>query len=95
MPSGFQAFAADGTVVLDTNDSITRILGTAQLTRNVNGSLVADFDQGRPFFMYLSRGASGYTVLPDISISGRTLSWSYSGKNQNNTTDAFILYGLY
>ncbi|WP_267398973.1 hypothetical protein [Pseudomonas sp. GM_Psu_2] len=95
MPEGIQVFDENGTVVLDTNDSITRILGTAQLSRNVNGSLTADFDQGRPFFMYLSRGASGYTILPDVSISGRTLSWSYSGKNQNNTTDAFILYGLY
>lgn len=95
MASGLQLFDSAGAIVLDTNDSITRILGTVQTSRNVNGSLTADFDQGRPFFMYLSRGASGYTVLPDVSISGRTLSWSYSGKNQSNTTDAFILYGLY
>ncbi len=95
MPSGMQVFNADGSLAMDTNDSITRILGTVQTTRNVNGSLTADFDQGRPFFMMLSRGASGFTIMPDVAINGRVLSWSYSGKNGSATSDVFIVYGLY
>lgn len=95
MPSGIQVFDPNGRVVLDTNDSITRILGMVNVPRGQTGGVTFPSNQGRPFWIPMSRGASGYTAICNLSFSNGTLYWNYNGINLNLANDTFIIYGLY
>lgn len=95
MPTGIQVFLANGRAILDTNDSITRIVGTVSVGRGSSGGVTLPASQGRPFWNVLSRGATGYTALPNVFMQGNTLFWNYDGVNLNYAADVFIIYGLY
>lgn len=95
MPSGIQVFDANGRAILDTNDSITRIVGTVAISKGSSGSVAIPTDQGRPFYRLISRGATGYTALPNVSVNNGSISWNYNGVNLNLANDAFLVYGLY
>lgn len=95
MPEGIQVLDPNGRVILDTNDSITRILGMVNVPRGQSGGVSLPGDQGRPWWIPMSRGASGYTALANVFYQNGTLYWNYDGVNLSLANDTYIVYGLY
>ena len=99
MSYGLNVWDGNGKLTLGLSDSITRILGTVQTTKNVNGSVSAPFSNGRPWAQVLKLGATYEGLTPRITISGDTLSWVYdggeSGRQQAYSLPVLIIYGVY
>lgn len=96
MPQGLQIWDAAGNIVLDTNYRTARRLGSV-VTGTSNGSLyIPDFVQGQPFFIsepLLDNVA--YFVLPNVVISGYTLSWSFPSQEASSRNSMSIAYGVF
>lgn len=99
MPSGIQVFAENTSIVLDTNDRMTFILGSFVTQKGQNGSVQAEFN-GRPSWAQVI-GVGGYfgsSGAPVVTISGNTLSWTWDYPNASRSyqcPSAFIVYGAY
>ena len=96
MPVGLQIWDAAGNIVLDTNYRTARRLGSV-VTGTSNGSLsIPDLVQGQPFFIsepLLNNVA--YYVLPNVTISGTTLSWSFPSQYPSSRNSMSITYGVF
>ena len=95
VPQGLQVFDANGALILDITDRLTRILGEVN-TGAVAGS-VTDSGLSSGTLWYIAfrvDGAMWSSADADlaISISGTTLSWSYGTGTAQNMT---ITYGVY
>ena len=78
MTAGFQAFNAQGEVLVDVNTRIARVIDRVS-SGAVAGSRVVDaFSQGRPWYMVTLEAGINVTDGPQCRISGNTLSWSAS-----------------
>lgn len=94
MSYGLKIRADNGTVILDTNFRMGRILGQLVLNSD-NGSSgsidVPGFNYGTPFFAteQLNEVNKGYF---SISISGTTLSWTMNGPGPRI---CILTYGIY
>lgn len=88
---GFRAWDASGNITQDITDRLPRIIGV--LTLSSNGSVIINEagSQNDIFFNVVS--LSSNPVVPNISVSGTTLSWS----NIDGTwaTQAILIYGVY
>lgn len=93
MPQGLQVFDASGNVVLDLGTSTGRFIGSVT-TGSVGGSVTsAALATGTPFYtILLLSGADLGLKSPDVSFSGDTMTWTYSGATAIN--NAIILYGV-
>lgn len=95
MAQGLQVFDTAGQLVVDISDSITKLLGSFNITANVAGSLtVPDLEGGSRVFIIKQAeapiGRRGTTQgRSNISISGRTISWTVG---RDNLT---VYYGVY
>ncbi|WP_040263652.1 hypothetical protein [Pseudomonas massiliensis] len=94
MSYGLNVWDGNGKLTLGLSDSISRLLGTVQTTKGLNGSISADFSKGRPWAQILNTGVTGASVTPQVTISGNTLSWAYTG-NASMYVSVVILYGVY
>lgn len=82
MPSGLQCWDASGRLTLDTNDSISKVVGVVTTQANVAGSVVVpEFSGGTRIF--ISRRATppsgpfpGQGRRCEITVRGRTVSWT-------------------
>lgn len=76
MGLGAQICGPTGAPTLDVADLTGRVLGSL-VTGASNGSVtgVAGFAAGTPFWSY--NPFSGYGPVPQISVSGTTLSWTF------------------
>lgn len=93
MARGLQVFNAAGGVIFDTNDRLTRMIGS-MLISGAGSITVPEFAQGGGFyFAFPQRDFNGLiTGYPVIDISGTTLSWSTPGTPQ---LDLLVYYGVY
>jgi hypothetical protein len=96
MSLGYRDWNAAGNLIVDTNNRLSRVLGTVDITGGVSGSVTnADFAQGTPFWICTAKEAS-YSLYsgggPNISVSGSTLSWDFTGRAPRN---ARLVYGVY
>lgn len=84
MPAGLQVWNAAGVLTLDTSDRTGVILGYRD-SLPASGSLVdVGLTRGEPF--YLTQLAVNWIdskgfILPTVTISGTTLSWSGAGND--------------
>lgn len=93
MPSGLQCFDAQGRLTFAATDRLARVLGVVS-TGGVSGSTTSDGLAGNAaYFAFFPDYSSPGSRWPSISISGNTLSWSYS--NASGNVPGFILFGIY
>lgn len=91
---GLRVWNAAGVQTLDTDTKLSRLLGSVTTTSGVNGSVTAEFSSGTPWFQILISGKVGFINAPSISISGSTLTWTYTG-NASYMRPVTIIYGVY
>lgn len=95
MPVGLQVFDPAGNIAVDTSDLLGRVLGV-RAAGKVNGSInVPGFSTGTGWAAVLPHRVDDVYSPPIWSISGTTLSWSYSEPNAAYRADATIIYGVY
>lgn len=93
MAAGLQCFDAQGRLMFSVTDRLARVLGTVN-TGAVSGSTThAGFSGNQPYFVFFPDYGSSDAWWPVVSISGNTLSWSYS--NASGNVPGFILFGIY
>ena len=82
MPSGVQTWNPQGQITLDTNDSISKIIGTITTQQGVAGSVtVPEFAGGTRIFIFryaqpLIGGSPPAIARCEVSVSGRTINWT-------------------
>lgn len=101
MPTGLQVFDATGTIMLDATTRTGVILGDLASTGKSNGSLsVPGFALGQGF--YICNPAPGWywsseqadSRAPTITISGTTLSWTFTKNGDAFNIPFRIFYGV-
>lgn len=94
MSAGVKIYDKDGRLVMGPTTAVGSILGMVE-TGGVNGSITDPrFALGHPrIFAALPAGADtvAFTQLPLFTISGNTISWSYSTFYKTNVR---LLYGI-
>lgn len=90
MSYGFRAYGPDGQVQVTVDSNLTQIRGVFS-TGTSNGSRT-DFSlaSGTPFCGVLNHSGSLY--LPTVSVSGTTISWTFSPGGFNES--ALVFYGV-
>ncbi len=98
MPAGFQCWRQDGQLVFNTNDSLSRHIGTQWTNNQASGSIyVPDWAAGqRPWFHSMSPGLAGQYMPLYIRIEGPNLVWSVTSNPDNGAIGNTLLYwGVY
>lgn len=89
MPHGLQTWDAAGVLSFDTDTITGRYLGSV-FTGTANGSVVVPgFTTGTPWFFCAKGTTAGDTTVvcvPFVSVSGTTLSWSFTDFKSLNTS---------
>jgi hypothetical protein len=94
MPQGMQIWDASGNLILEISDRIARVLGVASITGGTDGSVTnAGFSTGTPFWACVPV-ASGRAPVPDVSLSGTTLSWDFT-PGIGYAPSYRLVYGVY
>lgn len=101
MAQGLQIFGPDGSLVLDSNTRVTKILGSAFVSSD--GSMSVAIPGGGSLFAYIVAGASvGPTsLIPIITISGNSISWQLNPRRGSGLYDGFsgvsnlLVWGTY
>lgn len=97
MPQGLQIWDSSGVSVLDTSDRIGLIISSVQ-TGVVDGSVTdSRLGVGTPFWFCL---LDNYTlgnipIIPIISLSVNTLSWSFPSYPNGQRMTCTLYYGVY
>jgi len=89
MASGIQAWNAAGNLIFDTNDRISRILGSASVTTAAGSVTDARFATGTIWFTFISSSMDYTRTGHVITTSGNTISWT------SGSWTGIILYGVY
>lgn len=92
---GLKLWGSDGTTVtLDTNHTITRVLGTVS-TGTSNGSATFPFTAagGTPWWSLIVTTTASVSQRPAVTRSGDTLSWAFTATG--TPTDCRIVVGVY
>lgn len=94
MSFGLEVYDENGNTILDSNSRCSRMLGNINTT-TATGSVTAPFNEGSPFFFVMGAyvGIGNLSYGPNITISGNTLSWTYTSGSPN--TNLTIVYGVY
>lgn len=94
MPAGFQSFNNDGSIKTDITTRFFRILGTIS-TGSTSGSRTDEsLALGEAFFYQssIADGSGNGIFGPSVTLSGITISWTFSVAGQQPTT---IFYGVF
>ena len=95
MPQGLQVWDQFGTLILDTNMRLGRILGTATIG-TTNGSVSdSNLSTGSPFWIVINESAFGMGEQPEITFAGTTLSWTWTVSGSGSNPTCTLLYGVY
>lgn len=96
MGQGLQVWNSSGSLVLDSPTRLGVRLGSV-LTGTTNGSLsVPGFAKGVPFCVAVTSGSLyAGEEAPVVSISGTTLTWSYTGGRHTPRRAVNITYGVF
>lgn len=96
MTAGLFIYEADGvTERFGPNTRNGTVLGV-HTTGKANGSITdARFSRGVPVILSVLAVEFGTFVVPDIVISGNTLSWTFATNSANWNTPVRIVYGYH
>lgn len=90
---GLQTFDETGALTLHIADRICSILGRIS-TGTSDGSLFIPLPSGgQPFFFLVPAADPDWSSIPNTSISGSTVSWSFYGSTTQ--TACTLVYGWY
>lgn len=101
MPQGIEIYNSSGTKTFDSSESIVKFFGELNIGVSFTGSAssgsITDsrftaYASNIPFFIITKGGFWDLYQVPQISISGNTLSWNFPGDERPDTT---IIYGIY
>jgi hypothetical protein len=94
MASGLRVWDNVGNLLIDTSTRMGRVLGQIS-TGTADGSVTsAGFATGAPFYAIVPKSGSPAAInTPNITITGNTMSWSFSGVP--SPQDSLVLYGVY
>jgi hypothetical protein len=101
MPSGFQAFDQSGNEIVSLSDRVFKRAGAVFVNTGVTGSVnVPEYGDPLNVPVWIARPpdgtTSGGTYLPNVSISGTTLSYSPSSyRGQGAARPVIIEYGYF
>lgn len=108
MPAGLQIFDSSGVILIDTNERLTRFLGTYQhgldgVSAPSSGQIILPSLTSNISYWYapkfLGRGSTSPLSLcyPVFTLNGSVLSWIYSLKIGSGTfnTPFVLFYGVY
>ena len=94
MPQGMQVWDASGNLIMDTNTPSGVILGVHSFSGGAAGTggsvVIPELALGNPF--HVLRGS--WFVDPEITISGTTISWTFSSYVPSAITYELI-YGYF
>lgn len=93
MAHGLRIYGANGVLVHDTTDRLTRIIGSTVISGS--GSFeVPDFSfgEGWCFTQPLSNFNGTFSSYPEVTISGTTISWT---TDSPFPTSVILYYGVY
>lgn len=94
MAHGLQVYNSSGGIVHDISDRLTRYIGNAVISGS--GSFqVPDFALGAGWYFTtpLINFGTSFSSLPEITISGTTLSWTTD--SASSTAPVTVHYGVY
>jgi hypothetical protein len=100
MAYGFQCFNAQGQLIVDITDRLTRIIGEVY-TGTSNGSInVPEFSLGGTPWVFIQQDNTNNNQFQGrrqvrASVSGTTLSWTFEGLTKWPANPATIQYGVY
>lgn len=86
MPAGIRIWNADGTLQFDTTNRLFRML-TLVDTNAVNGSTNLTYTGT---LSVVVQPGNAENIQPDVSVSGSTVSWTYSGTGTKDTSRLLI-----
>ncbi|NIF28323.1 hypothetical protein F3J44_18300 [Pantoea sp. Tr-811] len=100
MPQGLQVWDAQGRLILDVTDRLSRILGQVATGSAAGAIAVPEFaaGYGTPWAFVQQRNASANQFgkrCARVTISGTTLSWDFPGLSSWEILPAVIQYGVY
>lgn len=101
MAAGMQVFDASGNLIVDVTSRLARIVGSVSVDPSSSTRSVAVPAGGTPFYSFQPLTVWGFTNMdisrPNFSISGTTISWSWSaGAGSNNTQiKGTLFFGIY
>lgn len=102
MPRGFQCFNAQGQVIVDITDRLTRIVGQVGTGVQAGAIGVAEWNgnYGTPWVFVQQRNQTANQFgkrAVKVTISGTTLSWTFEPSQFPNweAIPAIIQYGVY
>ena len=95
MSQGLQIFDADGNITLDITDRFTRCLGIITSGTTSSSVIDADLANGVPWYIVriVPMDNIGFIQPLLVTISGTTLSWTFSGAG--DAYSHYIYYGVY
>jgi len=95
MAYGFRARDGAGNIVVEYTDRLTRVLGWVD-TGTSNGSIYIGDADGVPFYALAGTTGIGTDVcFPTISLSGRTLSWTFNTGFASSFKSVKVVYGVH
>ena len=100
MPVGFQAFAADASLVLDLTSRVLKIFTTATIGTGFTTASTGTITDARftqyagcvPFVAIIGGSYGAPIVNPTLSITGTVLTWTFPSASQPVTT---FMYGIF
>lgn len=99
MRAGLQVFDENGNIVLDTSDSLCRILGQFKADKGYGSFKPINLEPTDRVFAFASyTGRSNFdggSVPLTIFITGKTINWRYRMDVANNGMTEIITYGSY
>lgn len=96
MAFGLKIWDELGNVVLDTNVRVGRIIGQVTSGTSAGSISVPDFAQGTPWFIVQPITSAGFTAeVPNVTISGNTLSWTFPLAPNYTSISSIISYGVF
>jgi len=99
MATGLRIWDAAGNLMLDTNDRVSQGLGVVTIPANSTGSVTVPATGGYNdiWFQFSPSTTAGiYSRMPDITVAGDLISWSFaSGGTAPTYVGGTLRYGRY
>lgn len=94
MPAGLQVWDEQGYPVVSVTDRLSRVLGTFS-TGTSSGTVNITVPGIIWFLVHVPTSAGAGSILPQVQISGRSITWSFATVSGLAPSGVSITYGVY
>lgn len=100
MPQGLQVFDANGQIVLDVTDRLTKILGTLTTTTSDGSLAIPAPGWGTVWIQMSAVSGEDFLAVPRVYYQGGAIYWTFSGASGVAPPASFrrpvqLIYGVY